>query len=415
MSETISKSSKQVPLEAARGIAALFVVLHHFFLAFAPNFTGLLQADRIEKSIVGEWYFAIFNGSAAVYFFFVLSGYVLSISYLNSRNSAVLAAGILKRVPRLALPVVLSLVLTVALWKANLLFYSETSAITGSAWLASAGFGLMPAGLQPSYLDAVRQGLTTFFTGEKYYNSSIWTMYYEFFGSVFVFALIPLFGSLQTSRSYLMVAAFIGTLALFAFPNLIPFLVGMSLCVVSHKGRLRVPAYAAFLMLGMGLYLLGFVESIEYYAWLSPVEWIWGGAGHSAVLLNTLGSALIVAALVGAPSVSRALGGRIGLLLGRLSFPIYLVHVPIILSFSCFALVRSLESGLVGWTALNVTLAATFVVVVLAALPLAVIDAVWVRLLGRAAAWIVGREARPANSTRAADPDTSSNTPSRSS
>jgi peptidoglycan/LPS O-acetylase OafA/YrhL len=53
-------SSRLIPLEATRGIAALIVVVHHFFLGFAPQVTGLLPELRTPSSIIGNWYYVFF-------------------------------------------------------------------------------------------------------------------------------------------------------------------------------------------------------------------------------------------------------------------------------------------------------------------------------------------------------------------
>ena len=48
---------KVIPLEACRGFAALIVLVHHFFLGFAPSVTGLLVETRNDLSLIGRWYF----------------------------------------------------------------------------------------------------------------------------------------------------------------------------------------------------------------------------------------------------------------------------------------------------------------------------------------------------------------------
>ena len=62
-------STRLIPLEATRGIAALIVIVHHFFLGFAPQVTGLLPELRTPSSIIGNWYYVFFSGDAAVNFF----------------------------------------------------------------------------------------------------------------------------------------------------------------------------------------------------------------------------------------------------------------------------------------------------------------------------------------------------------
>ena len=59
-----------LPLETFRGILALIIVLHH-----------LKIETFIQKSKV------VLNGGLAVDFFFVLSGFVISLNYINKIKS----------------------------------------------------------------------------------------------------------------------------------------------------------------------------------------------------------------------------------------------------------------------------------------------------------------------------------------
>jgi peptidoglycan/LPS O-acetylase OafA/YrhL len=68
----------------------------------------------------------------------------------------------------------------------------------------------------------------------------------------------------------------------------------------------------------------------------------------------------------------RVLNKKIGALLGRLSFPVYLIHVPVICSASSAAYVWMF--GLLGRAAVYPAALCTVVVTLAAALPLAKFD-----------------------------------------
>ncbi len=76
-------------LDSIRGIAAMIVVVFHFI--------GWKWNETIEYKIATF----IFNGTEAVSFFFVLSGFVLSHSYINSNRKIKLGNYIYRRVLRL--------------------------------------------------------------------------------------------------------------------------------------------------------------------------------------------------------------------------------------------------------------------------------------------------------------------------
>jgi hypothetical protein len=84
-------------LEAMRGIAALIVVASHLVRAFSSH--------QLSEIWVGKPWFVFINGEAAVTFFFVLSGYVLTLRPLRSGDPLATVRGVIKRWPRLAGPV----------------------------------------------------------------------------------------------------------------------------------------------------------------------------------------------------------------------------------------------------------------------------------------------------------------------
>lgn len=157
--------SRLIPLEATRGIAALIVIVHHFFLGFAPQVTGLLPELRTPSSIIGNWYYVFFSGDAAVNFFFVLSGFVLCWSYFHSKDQASLKRSIIKRWPRLAGPVLVTTMVSYCLFKLDAFHFSEAAQLTKSPWLATFAFAGWTPEFEPNIFKAMIQGLTTFFQG----------------------------------------------------------------------------------------------------------------------------------------------------------------------------------------------------------------------------------------------------------
>src|SRR5262245_4346370 len=76
-------------LEAARGLAALIVVIFHVFVTLEPK-RQVFETHGLAQAISNFALTALFNGSGAVTFFFVLSGFVLGIS-LDRFNGVTLA------------------------------------------------------------------------------------------------------------------------------------------------------------------------------------------------------------------------------------------------------------------------------------------------------------------------------------
>src|SRR3979411_2154943 len=100
-------------LESIRGLAALQVLLLHFFAAFAPDLVFALPAGAAVAGIIhlSPLYF-LYDGYSAVYIFFGLSGYVWSRAF--ERHLARPSSQILGRVIRLGLPAVAATLIAAA-------------------------------------------------------------------------------------------------------------------------------------------------------------------------------------------------------------------------------------------------------------------------------------------------------------
>jgi peptidoglycan/LPS O-acetylase OafA/YrhL len=119
-------------------------------------------------------------------------------------------------------------------------------------------------------------------------------------------------------------------------------------------------------------------------------------------------SAATMILLLGVSSLERRLSGPVGLFLGRLSFPLYLVHVLVILSVTSAAYTAFTEYGLPHWGILALCLALTLAVSLLAALPFMAIERVWVSTLNRWSRALVQRFMPAADDQRAGARDPAS-------
>ena len=94
-------------LDSMRGIAALMVLIYHFI--------GWKWADQTNFHLASF----IFNGSDAVSFFFVLSGFVLSYKYFHSTSQLNISNYIKKRILRLYPAYIIAVILNYFYWKSD--------------------------------------------------------------------------------------------------------------------------------------------------------------------------------------------------------------------------------------------------------------------------------------------------------
>jgi peptidoglycan/LPS O-acetylase OafA/YrhL len=382
------KSGKLVPLEGLRGITALIVMFGHLVRGLVPfgdpRWDGLHQIHR--------W---LLNGGAAVTVFFVLSGLILSLPFAKDRSRLRVLTAFLKRWPRLA---ALTTIACLFSWGLVVLcqdHYQRAAAVTGNEWMGS-HFNAPLKDSDISWTAALRDGLyQVFLTGSSKFDSPLWTMRIELFGSFAIFLVAPvLFGFKNWPLRLAVVGAVMvagGTA--FPFTYISDFLVGTVLAMLFAEQKLPRVSNAAAVAAGvLGLYLFCFSAG-ENHAIHAPIKAMLP-AGETAHFVWDISAALMILVLLGNAFLHRLFSQNWAIWLGVLSFPIYLLHVPIMLSAGAVVIVHAVDKvGMTG--AVLLAAAITMGLTLICALPLARVDKEWTGLLGRAAGVLMVRMSRP--------------------
>jgi peptidoglycan/LPS O-acetylase OafA/YrhL len=349
-------NTKFTALDAARGLAALVVFLDHVTNKLLPSLGAILR-----NSLAG----VLVNGTAAVILFFVLSGFVLSWRPLAQPGLRPIALLVAKRWPRLAGPTTVVALACALVW-----------------FLAAANTPTL-AQLLTLPRDAA---ITCFLHGEVPHNPALWTMKWELLGSFLVAAQLT---TLRLPLSPPLRAALFALLWLAAAqisPWLVAFPLGVLMALAHrHRGRsLTITGNTAAALTLTGLFLMSWDvrETTGLWAWtgqlpIVPRIWI-------SLLTQCLAACLIIAVLLYHPSTRATLSGRVGRVSGRASFPLYLVHMPILIAI----LHQARAAGLLANPTLPIHLALTAAVTALsipAIIALAIFDRWWITQINRAA------------------------------
>lgn len=137
--ETLPKQKKEKLeyLDSIRGIVAIAIVLHHYFLGFDSNLDQTGRDWMINSPLV----YYLVNGQLHISTFFVLSGRVIANSYYNilncryisSRNTKTLVSAIVRRPLRLFLPIFVCILFSAAFSKSGIYnylnYYNYTSIV----------------------------------------------------------------------------------------------------------------------------------------------------------------------------------------------------------------------------------------------------------------------------------------------
>jgi peptidoglycan/LPS O-acetylase OafA/YrhL len=329
-------------LDGLRGWAALAVLLGHVAEAF-PEIAFLLYTPLRPL---------LLDGKFSVYIFFVLSGIVLSANYLQCGQRRLICALAIKRLPRLSIPIFFSCMIIVLLMKNGLFFNHAAAAIQERmdfftqkqiSWIEKPFLGTF-YNFDVGFVDALRFAFRDVFFDYKAdhsYNTPLWTMSGEIAGS-FLVAMTLFCSKYIKSGAYVF---WILTAAFFFMVNgiLFAFMLGIaaSYLYINKKDFIQKIEKSIFLKA-----LLFFVTAAMYSAALISS---YLRINRAMELLYSVAAFMLIMLLFVIPPAQRVFSTRIFRFLGKISFPLYIVHTPVLCSFSSFLIVKYASAGVFSW------------------------------------------------------------------
>lgn len=355
-----------------RGIASIFVVASHLSISFKPD----LVFTPSPEAAVTFWHWPIIRtfaeGFPWVGIFFVLSGYVNALKPIklmrnDQRDSALsgLATSALRRSLRLILPCTIITFLT---WIMAQFGAFQVGKAVNSHWLSSTS----PAG-SPTTWQAVKDLAyaywSTWVGANNYYDMNQWSMMWFLKGSMTLYlVLVAVSRVTPTARMIIIFMLFsiywkLGdgkTLPLSSFVQAtdretdmvgIPTYGGIFFAELSMfssitsfaTNRTIFSKALTVTLLIAGLFLLSFPNSHpEWTPWFNPiVEFgkVFYPAGSNQFSITCyIGTFMILLAVMLSTTFQWFLVRPIFLWLGKISFPLYLLHGPLLRSFLCWIL-----------------------------------------------------------------------------
>jgi peptidoglycan/LPS O-acetylase OafA/YrhL len=322
-------------LEGLRGLASVQVLLLHLAGAFClPLIEGAARSPL----------YLLYDGETAVHLFFLLSGAVLTRGFAKHWRTplATLAA----RALRLGLPAAAATLLACLAYHAFGTAHGPAGALLGSwwlqqNWLADGSLGSLlaqafPVALLTGFADSTSLSFLAPWlpAGPAAYNAPLWTLSLELQGSVLVLALV----GLRAAAPRLWPFALAALAGLSLRSPLLGFVLGHAAMVLLPRcapAWARLPV-AARLTLGLTALAAGAALALPATPFASfdtlaktPLPLL--PALSPEAIQRSLAALLELAGLLALPAPQRWLAGPTMQALGRLSFPLYLVHWPLLM------------------------------------------------------------------------------------
>jgi peptidoglycan/LPS O-acetylase OafA/YrhL len=166
-------------LDGLRGWAALIVCMGHTALTFTYD---VPKQPQFLKNIQDGHFRILLDGGLSVKIFFVLSGAVLSMAFIKTHDFRKLSAIVIKRIPRLGIPIFAMALISHILMKIGLMYnFAAIEVLEKNTWLSWC------YNFDSSIFKVVGYTfLSTFFGSGNAYSTALWTMPHEMLGSIFV-------------------------------------------------------------------------------------------------------------------------------------------------------------------------------------------------------------------------------------
>lgn len=322
------KNSKIGYLDGIRGIAAFVVVLNHMVALFYPGFYGgvIHTSNSLETTLRNSPFYVFINGHFAVCLFFILSGFVLSYKFFNTWDKEVIREAVIKRYFRLVIPVVFSIFLAYLFMEIGLFYNQEAVLITQSNWGVFWNF-------EPEFIPMLKDAFVDTFINYSpgTYNMVLWTMTHEFIGSLVVFAILFIVSGFKKKQRFIF---YILAIIYYRHAYTSGFIVGMMMCdyYCNINWKFFKNEIFSWILFISGL-LIG-----SYYLKIDSV--LQPGFVDMEKSYFLIGGTMVIFGLLNSDILQKFFSIKPILWLGQISFSMYIIHLLIFGTFSCYVFVK---------------------------------------------------------------------------
>lgn len=317
-------------IDGLKVLACLMIFNFHFINAFYCGIYSLNPADfhvpGLEYVLGATPLNLLMGGKFGVRIFMTISGFFVGYRFFTTGDESSLGGGVVKKYFRLVLPIVVVNILIYVLMLLGAYKNDEASILTG----CQVFFGNYNQ-FSPNLFAAVKEAaLGCFITGENQYNGPLWFIYYEFWGTILVAAIISLLG--KTKARYVAYAA---SAILLIRTDFLPFILGAVVCDLTYAEpkwlhKLSSKKWLMYLCLLFGLFLGSFPPIGERYEGT-----MYQYFPAKVLLFYIIGSSMVLYALLHLEAPNKLLGNKAFVWFNKSSYGFYLLHFPIMCTFGC--------------------------------------------------------------------------------
>jgi len=317
-------------IDGLKVLACLMIFNFHFINAFYCGFYSLNPADfhvpALEYWIGSTPLNLIMGGKFGVRIFMTLSGFFVGYRFFITGDKKSLTNGVVKKYFRLVFPIVLVNILIYFLMLFGCFKNAEASVLTG----CEVFFGNYNQ-FEPNLFAAIKEAaIGCFVTGENHYNGPLWFIYYEFFGTILVAAILSLFGEYKSRYPVYVIASL-----LLIRTDFLPFILGCVVCDLTYSGyqwveKLTRQKWLMWLVLLAGTFLGSFPPIGERYEGT-----IYQFFPAKVLFFYIIGASMVLFALIHLNGPKKLLGNKVFVWFNRYTYGFFLLHFAVLCTFAC--------------------------------------------------------------------------------
>lgn len=316
-------------LDGVKVLACLLVFNLHFVYLFYPGIYSLMpeqyHVPDIERFIGSTPLSLLMNGKYGARVFMTLSGFFVGYRFFTTGAKRSLKLGAIKKYFRLVFPILAVNVLIFVLMSLGLYKNGEASVFAHSEVFA-ANYNNFP----PNFFAAVKEAVWgCFVTGANQYNGPIWFIYYEFWGTLLIAAILSLVGESKVRYVVYAVATLI-----FIRSDFLTFVLGAAVCDLTYQAprwldKLTKQKWLMGLLMILALFLASFpsigerLEGTIYQFF--PLK---------IILYYNLSAPLLIYAVLHLDIIQKILGNKLFVWFHQYTYGFYLIHFMILCTFS---------------------------------------------------------------------------------
>ncbi|WP_353106618.1 acyltransferase family protein [Acetoanaerobium noterae] len=317
---------KIVYIEGIKGLAAITVVISHYLQFYYIDDFFINPSTQAHYLLSKTPINLFYNGNASVCFFFIISSYLISTKlYSNNYNKISFSKPVIQRYFNLMIPTFISLIFCYILLNFNL--YTAFTEYTKDFRYND---------MSKNFIYFIKIAIfDVFFKYSNSYNTVLWVMTYNVYGTLLVYTFFTLFSNIK--RRYIIY--FIGIIV-FANSYYLAFVLGILLADINYNKSKIMCIFTKkltlnYIFLIVGLILSSFpyndVSKTLYEILILDIENF-----NFFVFYHILGSFVVLYAITNTTKLQKIFSNKILVYLGKNSFSLFLLHFPILASFSFY-------------------------------------------------------------------------------